>query len=79
MVHSTSGGEPPFSEQQMKKLVGTPEGQKLLALLSRDGGAAFRQAACAYRAGDLSQVQQTLGPLLRTPEAAELLAKLAGK
>ena len=47
---NTSNGGLPFSEQQIRRVLGSPEGQKLLQLLSRDGGAALRQAAQAMRA-----------------------------
>jgi hypothetical protein len=76
---SYPSGEVPFTEEQMKAFAGSQEGRRLMALLSRDGGAAFRRAAGAYRAGDFAAAQQTLGPLLETPEAAALLAKLSGK
>lgn len=35
----------PFQEQDIRRVLGSPEGQKLLQLLNRDGGQALRQAA----------------------------------
>lgn len=69
----------PFSEQQIRRVLGSPEGQKLLQLLSRDGGTALRQAAQAMRAGDYTAAQQILSPLMQSPQAQQLIAKLNEK
>ena len=66
---NTSNGGLPFSEQQIRRVLGSPEGQKLLQLLSRDGGTALRQAAQAMRAGDYTAAQQILSPLMQSPQA----------
>ena len=41
----------PFSEADIRKVLGTDEGRKLLAYLSRDGGAVLKQAAETRRSG----------------------------
>lgn len=76
---NTSSGGLPFSEQQIRRVLGSPEGQKLLQLLSRDGGAALRQAAQAMRAGDYALAQQLLSPVMQSPQAQQLIAKLNEK
>ena len=69
----------PFSEQQIRSVLGSPEGQKLLQLLNQDGGAALRQAAQAMRAGDYAAAQHVLSPLMQSPQAQQLIAKLNEK
>ncbi len=66
----------PFSEQQARQVLGSPEGQKLLQLLSRDGGEALRKAAQAMRTGDYQSAQAILGPLMQSPQAQQLIAQL---
>jgi len=70
---------PSFSEADIKKVLGSKEGQALLRLLSRDGGTALKQAAAALKAGNTAQAQNVLKPVLQTSEAAELLQKLTQK
>ena len=79
MEHQNAENSLPFTPQQLRSLIAAPEGRKLLSLLSRDGGAAFREAAAAFRAGDWAGAECAAAPLFRTPEAQELLAGLLGK
>ena len=69
----------PFSEQQIRSVLGSPEGQKLLQLLNQDGGVALRQAAQAMRAGDYTAAQRVLSPMMQSPQAQQLIAKLNEK
>jgi len=73
------GNALPFTPQQLRGLLAAPDGRRLLAILSRDGGAALREAAAAFRAGDLTAVENAVAPLLQTPEAQALLAELTGR
>ena len=70
---------PSFSEADIKKVLGSKEGQALLRLLSRDGGGALQAAAKALKAGDTARAQSLVQPMLQTDEAAALLNKLTGK
>lgn len=74
-----ASGKLPVSLEDIRRLLGTKEGQQLLKLLNQDGGAALRQAADSIKAGDYEAVKQKLGPLLATEEAAQLLQKLDPK
>ena len=74
-----SSNPPQFSTEQAKKILGSAEGKQLLALLNRDGGQQLRQAAEAFRRGDMAQVQALMQPLTQDREAAELLKKINGK
>ena len=74
-----SSNSPQFSAEQAKKILGSAEGKQLIALLNRDGGQQLRQAAEAFRRGDMAQVQALMQPLTEDREAAELLKKINGK
>lgn len=65
-----------FSMADAAKLLSTPAGRQLLALLQQDGGARMQQAMEAYRAGNPGRAKEILSPLLDTPEVRQLLAQL---
>lgn len=62
-----------FTPEQIRSVLGTKEGQQLLSLLNRDGGAALRQAAGAVKSGDYAAAQKILEPVMQTPEASRLV------
>ena len=62
-----------FTPEQIRSVLGTKEGQQLLSLLNRDGGAALRQAARAGKSGDYAAAQKILEPVMQTPEASRLV------
>ncbi|MBE6985648.1 MAG: hypothetical protein E7434_08615 [Ruminococcaceae bacterium] len=66
-----------FSPEQVKQVLGTPEGKKLIAMLSQNGG--LQAAAAAFKKGDMSAVEEALKPTLQTQEADALLKKINGK
>lgn len=68
-----------FTPQQIQRVLGTKEGQQLLALLNRDGGAALRQAAAAVKSGDYARAKQVMEPVMQTPEAAKLVDRINRK
>ncbi|MGN1306557.1 MAG: hypothetical protein ACI4V3_02700 [Faecousia sp.] len=70
---------PQFSAEQVKQVLGSPEGKQLIALLGRDGGKGMQQAAEEYRKGNLEGAQEALKPLIQTAEAEALLKKLNGR
>ena len=72
-------GFPSFSEADVRKVLGSKEGQALLRLLNKDGGAALKQAADALKAGDTAKAQALVKPIMQTPEAAALVEKLNQK
>ena len=69
----------PVSEADIRKVLGTDEGRKLLAYLSRDGGAVLKQAAEALKRGDQEGAKQILSPMMQTPEAQDLVDKINRK
>lgn len=70
---------PSFTEADIKKVLGSKEGQALLRLLNRDGGAALRQVANAIKSGDTARAQELAKPLVQNPEAAALIDKINKK
>lgn len=77
--HDAKPGDLSGSMEQIRQLLQTQEGQRLMQLLNQDGGAAMRQAADSARAGDFEAVKRQLGPLLNSEEAAQLLQKISQK
>ena len=70
---------PSFSETDIKKVLGSKEGQALLRLLNQDGGARLRQAANALKSGDTALAQEIVKPLIQTEDAAALIEKINKK
>ena len=64
-----------FSESDLRRVLASPEGQKLLALLKTDSGA-LKQAMQAVKGGDYEGAKTALDPMLQTPEAKKLLEQL---
>ena len=72
-------GDLPFSAEQVQRVLGSAEGQQLLALLQRDGGAVLRQAAQQISQGNYNAAKALLEPVMNTEEASELVRKLNEK
>ena len=66
----------PFTEKDIKRVLGSPEGQQILRLLNRDGGQALRQAADALRSGNTEEAKRVLSPIMESEQAAGLINKL---
>jgi hypothetical protein len=64
------------AQRDMQKLLSTQEGQKLLALLSADGGTTLKRAGAALQSGDQAAAQATMAPLLENSQVKTLLASL---
>ncbi len=65
-----------FSIHEAKRLLKTPAGQELSALLQQADGETLRQAAAQASAGNYAQAAQTLKALMDTPQAQALLKQL---
>jgi len=70
---------PSFSEADIKRVLGSPEGQALLRLLNRDGGALLRQAADAVKKGDMKKAQELVRPIMESGDAAALIGRINQK
>ena len=69
----------PFSQADIRNVLCPDDGKKLIAYLSRDGGAVLKQAAEALKRGDQAAAQQILSPMMQTAEAQELVDKINRK
>ena len=72
-------GLPSFSEAEIQKVLGTPEGRSLMQLLREDGGITLQNAADALKAGNPEKAQELLRPMMETPAVAELIRKINGR
>lgn len=70
---------PSFTEADIKKVLGSQEGQSLLKLLNRDGGTMLRQAAAAVKAGDIEKAKRIVQPIMESRDAAALIDKINKK
>jgi hypothetical protein len=61
--------------QQMKKLLETQEGRRLISLLSGDGKS-IQAAGQALKQGNTQQAQNIMAPLMEDPEVQRLLKSL---
>lgn len=75
MFSNAANNSLPFSKEDLKRVLTSPEGQRLLAIL-RQSGSALDQAAASVRSGDYAAAQTLLEPMLRDPEAQKLVEKL---
>lgn len=57
---SVNGPDP----EQLRRVLGSPEGAELIRLLQTGGSKALQRAAQAIRAGDTEAAKRILGPLL---------------
>ncbi len=60
-----------------QQLLSTPEGRKLMQLLTgSDGGAALQKATQSAAAGDTSNLAAMLSGLMKSPEGAALMQRI---
>ena len=64
------------SPEEIKRMIQSPEAQKLIAMLNQDGGATLKKASEAAGRGEYDAVKQLLSPKLQSPEAEDLLRRL---
>lgn len=67
-----------LSTQDAMRLVNSPAGRQLLALLQQTDPDALKKAKAQASSGDYSQIGQTLAPLLASDEVKKLLKQLGG-
>ena len=72
----SNGENNSFSEADLRRVLASSEGQRLLALLRTDGGGALQRAMQAVKSGDYDSARTALEPMLQTGEARMLLEKL---
>jgi hypothetical protein len=67
-----------FSMQEALRLVRSPAGQQLLALLQQQDSGKVRQIADQAAAGNYENAMESLKPLLNSPQVQALLKQLGG-
>ena len=65
-----------FDTAQLLQKLRSEDGQNLLKLLKKDGGAAFSKAAVAARSGNYELANTILSPVLEGTQAEELARSL---
>ena len=68
-----------FSVKEAQRLAKTPEGQRLMALLRQQDGAALEKAMTQASAGNYKEAGQILRGMLSSPEARSLMEQLEEK
>lgn len=76
MQHDFKKNNPPMSQEKLQKILQSPEAQKLIEMLSQDGGNALQQASQAASRGEYDAVKQILSPKLQSAQAEALIKKL---
>lgn len=61
---------------ELIRMAQTPAGQKLIALLQKQGGSQLQQAIAYAASGDYVRAKEILSELLSAPEARALLKEL---
>ena len=61
---------------EFQKLMATREGQQLVSLLTKDGGAALQSAGKALQSGDEAAAKEKIAPMLQSSEVQTLLKSL---
>lgn len=69
----------PFSEKDIRRVLASTEGRKLLMLLTKEHGGVLSSAAEALKQGDTERAKALLAPVMEQPEAAELVSRINGK
>ena len=60
----------------VQQLMHSADGQKLLAMLSRDGGAQLRQATAAAAKGNTADIVHMIARLMESEEGAKLVRNI---
>lgn len=60
----------------VQQLMTSPDGQRLLAMLTKDGGGQLNQAAAAAAKGNTSDIVHMLAKVMQSEEGAKLVHKI---
>ena len=76
MFSNAANNSLPFSEEDLRRALSSPEGRRLLSILRAGDGEALNRATQAVGRGDYADAQALLSPMLRNPEAQKLVEQL---
>lgn len=68
----------PFSEKDIRRVLGSAAGQQLLQLLSQSGGNELQRAAEELKNGNIDAAKQILAPVMNSPKASTLVDQING-
>lgn len=63
-------------QKNLQAILSSPEGKKLMALLTADGGKTLKDAGSALQSGDEAGAKARMAPLLQNSEIQSLLKSL---
>ena len=77
MFSNAANNSLPFSEEDLRRVLSSPEGRQLLSILRAGDGEALNRATQAVGRGDYADAQALLSPMmLRNPEVQKLVEQL---
>lgn len=68
-----------FAASELLSKLNSPEGKRLMELMNKDGGNAFKKAVAAAKAGEYQLAKSILEPLFEGTQAKELAMELGEK
>lgn len=66
----------PFSEKDIRRVLGSAAGQQLLQLLSQSGGNELQRAAAELKKGNIDAAKEILSPVMNSPKASTLVDQI---
>ena len=67
------------NQAAVKQLMSSPDGQKLLAMLTEDGGTKLKQATESAEKGNTADVVHMIAEIMQTKEGSALIQRLNTK
>ena len=67
------------NQAAVKQLMSSPDGQKLMAMLTEDGGAKLRKATESAESGNTADVVHMIAEIMQTKEGSALVQRLSAK
>lgn len=67
------------NQAAVKQLMSSPDGQKLLAMLTEDGGTKLKQATESAENGNTADVVHMIAEIMQTKEGSALIQRLSTK
>ena len=64
------------NKARVQQLMTSPDGQRLLAMLTKDGGGQLNQAAAAAAKGNTADIVHMLAKVMQSEEGAKLVHKI---
>ncbi len=69
----------PFSEKDVRRVLGSAAGQQLLQLLTNSSAGELQRAAEELKRGNFEDAKEILTPIMTTPQASSLVDQINGE